>query len=326
MRLPFLGGDSDEELGAGLYSHRRESRHNQYRDDDENWNPCFGVCVAYFIADGFGGRCCGIVGISVFLLVSVWIGITRNLYCNPEALRGVEAPFGGDLLPPNFTLVERKYWIQFTKLVDVYTENLTWVGYFYDINLLVLMRFGFSDPHGRIWFEARYASLFSRIKPWIEYDLQRCDSGDGKSSEVYQLREVWLEEIVARFRHQFCLVNCVRLFDIAKRKTDWHVMEGVIPPPDFAQQPIIRVRFDSTINPVISYLNGPSARHAWWMLARRSHHGPVVGFAQERFFLGDIWNQLRVISRWHAWSNATDKVVPTWVVAYMAVLDNVEEG
>ncbi|OLP92731.1 Pentatricopeptide repeat-containing protein, chloroplastic [Symbiodinium microadriaticum] len=51
------------------------------------------------------------------------IGVTRNLYCNPDALRDVEPPFNGQLLPANFTLVERKYLlIQFTKLVDVYAE------------------------------------------------------------------------------------------------------------------------------------------------------------------------------------------------------------
>lgn len=30
------------------------------------------------------------------------------------------------------------------------------------------MRFGFSDAHGRIWFEARYASFLSRFKPIID--------------------------------------------------------------------------------------------------------------------------------------------------------------
>ena len=32
----------------------------------------------------------------------------------------------------------------------------------------MIMRFGFSDAKGRIWFEARYASFLSRFKPIIE--------------------------------------------------------------------------------------------------------------------------------------------------------------
>lgn len=280
------------------------------------------------ITDGtlFGFKCCGLGGISILILAAIWIGITRNMYCNPDALQGLNAPFGGDLIPSNFTLVERKYYFQFTKLVDVYSENLTWVGYFYDINLIFVMRFGFSDTNHRIWFEARYASLFSRFKPWIEYDLQRCDSGDGKASVVYQLREVWFEELLARMWHDFCIINCVRYFDIAARKTDWHVMEGLLPPADFADNASLRVTFDSTINPVFSLNGGPSARHAWTMDAHRSHHGAEVGFAQERFFFGDFWNRFKVLSHWVGLINTTDKVVPNWVLAYMAVLDNVEEG
>ena len=65
------------------------------------------------------------------------IGVTRNLYCNPDALRDVEPPFNGQLLPANFTLVERKYLlIQFTKLVDVYDDTQKHVGYFYEAWLL----------------------------------------------------------------------------------------------------------------------------------------------------------------------------------------------
>ena len=48
------------------------------------------------------------------------------------------------------------------------TESRHGWGYFYDINLFVIMRFGFSDAKGRIWFEARYASFLSRFKPIIE--------------------------------------------------------------------------------------------------------------------------------------------------------------
>lgn len=48
------------------------------------------------------------------------------------------------------------------------TESRHGWGYFYDINLFVIMRFGYSDAKGRIWFEARYASFLSRFKPIIE--------------------------------------------------------------------------------------------------------------------------------------------------------------
>jgi len=224
-------------------------------------------------------------------------------------------------------MVERKHYFQFTKLVDIYaydekSGNQSYVGYFYDINLLFIMRFGFSDAQNRIWFEARYASLVSRFKPWIEYNLQRCDVSKDRATSLYQLREDWWQEIVQRVQREFCLINCVRLFDIAERKTDVHVMEHLVPPDGFGVPSIMRVRFDSTINPTIS-ADGPWARHAYWMRARLPNHGPVIGTAQESFYLGDFVNGLNVIARWRVKINVSH--VPNWVVAYMAVLDNVEE-
>ena len=61
------------------------------------------------------------------------IGVTRNLYCDAEALQNIQPPFDGQLMPANITLVERKYLlIQFTKLVDVYDASQNHVGYFYE--------------------------------------------------------------------------------------------------------------------------------------------------------------------------------------------------
>ena len=60
------------------------------------------------------------------------IGVTRNLYCDPDVLQNIRPPFDGQLMPANITLVERKYLlIQFTKLVDVYDATHAHIGYFY---------------------------------------------------------------------------------------------------------------------------------------------------------------------------------------------------
>ncbi|CAE7334894.1 Iigp1, partial [Symbiodinium pilosum] len=85
---------------------------------------------------------------------AISLAIERNAYCDPDQLLGVEPPYGGDLLPDRFILSERKQYLKLSKIIDVYDENWVRMGYFYDLNLLFIMRFGYSDNSDRIWFEA----------------------------------------------------------------------------------------------------------------------------------------------------------------------------
>ena len=81
------------------------------------------------------------------------------------------------------------------------------VGSFYDMQFLLFKRFGFSDAHDRIWFEARYYSTLSRFKPVHEYTLERCD-GRGGTFDV--LEDFWS-------RSWLCFFNCKQSFTLSRR-------------------------------------------------------------------------------------------------------------
>jgi len=233
-------------------------------------------------------------------------------------------------MPGNLTLVERKYFFQFTKLIDVYTgsmENLTYVGYFYDINLLVIMRFGFSDPAGHVWFEAKYASFLSRFKPIVEYTLQRCDVGSGgPTSWMFELREDFLAE-----SYWHCVLHCNRLFHIGRREVDHEVTEQLVPGDRFASDPIAQVLFEASVSgtlrgkitePVERF--GVGLRQQWSMNISSASGAPVAS-AWQHFAYG-TWNQdLDVISCWVVRTQTQQACLPNWVVGFMAVLDDVQE-
>ena len=46
--------------------------------------------------------------VAIRFTVAFWIGVTRNLHCDPKLLEDIVPPYGGQLLPENFTLVERR--------------------------------------------------------------------------------------------------------------------------------------------------------------------------------------------------------------------------
>ncbi|CAJ1415592.1 unnamed protein product [Effrenium voratum] len=278
-------------------------------------------------------RLCRLVALVCLFSWAFWIGVTRNLYCEPSALADVEPPFKGELLPRNFTLVERKYLlIQFTKLVDVYDDQQVHVGYFYDINLFIIMRFGFSDAQGRIWFEARYASFLSRFKPIIEYTVQRCDAGaEGRPSSVYELKEVWWAESYWR-----CLVNCTRLFSLAHRHAEGQVSERLLPPWAFgfakSEGHNLDVAFRGWLVPTIrGQVTGPVSgmgtglRQDWDMEVRERDAGrDLVASARQHFVIGNPDQDMRVLSRWQVTTVRPD-VLPNWLVGFLAVRDDVEE-
>ncbi|CAK9116150.1 unnamed protein product [Durusdinium trenchii] len=268
--------------------------------------------------------CCGLVSFGCLFTVAFWIGVTRNLHCSPEILAQVDPPYGGQLLPANFTLVERKYLlIQFTKLVDVYDANQTHVGYFYDINLFVIMRFGFSDAHGRIWFEARYASFLSRFKPIIEYNVQRCDAGAaGRPSSFYELKELWWAE-----SYWHCLVNCSRQFNLAHHTATAEVREHLLPSWNFGTHPEFKVSFDGWLVPTVrgqitgtvSSL-GTGVRPDWSMHITDAK-GSTVGHAHQHFVVGPPDQDMRVLSRWKV-VTVLEGRLPHWMVGFLAVLDD----
>ena len=197
----------------------------------------FGILVLPLLESIQDPRCLGLPGTLTrarVILGSLRIGVTRNLYCDPDALQNVQPPFDGQLMPANISLVERKWpdqdmllslllaleasrpfrvealvvlrrdrgicsfslrswWMYTTRhrntLVifmkldsapDHVCRDQCFLRHAFsnilavpiasvvrslprnshkDINLFVIMRFGFSDAQGRIWFEARQKHL-----------------------------------------------------------------------------------------------------------------------------------------------------------------------
>jgi len=300
------------------------------RGPSEGWREN-GCGCAYLLCHVWCSRRClcgRFLALAFVLSAAVWIGITRNLRCNPVDLEGVEPPFAGELMPGNVTLVERKYFFQFTKLVDVYTEDMTHVGYFYDINLFVIMRFGFSDAAGRIWFEARYASFLSRFKPIVEYTLQRCDVGSGgRSAWLFEVKEDWLSESYWR-----CVLDCSRLFNISKREVGHQVMERLVPEAGFAQDAVARASFDARVAGTLRgkitgrvRRFGTGFRQQWGMNVSDARDGAVFSTAWQHFAYG-TWNQdLDVLSLWQVRTRPASACLPNWVVGFLAVLDDLQE-
>ena len=240
-----------------------------------------------------------------------FVALGRNYNCRPEALAGVTPPFDGQLIPSNVTLVERRGWFQLSKLVDVYDANdNSHLGYFYDMQLLLFLRFGFSDAQDRIWFEARFASFWSRFKWSIEYQLRRCDEEAWDSSRptmgTYDIREdIWAKS-------WFCWTNCKREFDVG-RLPESGDLSSAAPP--------VRAVFDSQLNMVFL-----KWRHAWF-LHLISAGGDPLAEAEQKFFLGGKLG-LSLLSRWNVViheEQARRAGIPNWVVGFMAALDDIEE-
>ncbi|CAE8636956.1 unnamed protein product [Polarella glacialis] len=307
-------------------------RRRLLQSDEESPSDGRGCCSClgrFLCCRGSQGRCGGLGRFCAFVAifsVTFWIGVTRNLRCNPEALANVEPPFGGELMPGNIFLVERKYFFQFTKLVDVYTENMTHIGYFYDIDLFFIMRFGFSDPSGRVWFEARYASFVSRFKPYIEYTLQRCDVGaTDRPTELFQVKEVWWGESYWR-----CLLSCQRLFNLARREDASQIRE-VLYEDNFGGNPEANVSFDGYVVPTLrGKMNGAlegagtGVRQVWSMNISNTSTGASIAHAKQHFTVGTVDQNFRVLSRWKV-SKYVKGSLPNWVIGFMATLDDIAE-
>ena len=166
---------------------------------------------------------------------TVMLACERDSHCAPADLLGVQPPYEGNLLPFRFTLSERKQYVQLSKVIDVYDKGGQRIGYFYDLNFLFWMRFGYSDTSDRIWFEARRPSLLVRMfRMGRQLYLQRCDVGaSGRHGGVFDLKEdVWKEP-------WWCFQNCEAVYNITRRPAD--------PADGQHNQPVGDAVFNSTL-------------------------------------------------------------------------------
>lgn len=248
----------------------------------------------------------------VIWLPILFVAIGRNYDCRPEALAGITPPFAGHLIPSNVTLVERRRWFQLSKLIDVYdAADNSHLGYFYDMQLLFFLRFGFSDAEDRIWFEAKFASFWSRFKWNLEYHVQRCDEqawdAQRPTMGTYEIREdFWAKSWL-------CFTNCRREFDIRRLAESSSFGRAAAP---------ARGIFDSHLTNVLLKL-----RHAWF-LHLLSASGEPIAEAEQHFFRGGRLG-VSALSRWtlriHE-AQARRAGLPNWVIGFMAALDDIEEG
>lgn len=262
---------------------------------------------------------CTIIAVGAF-----YLALTRNYNCNPGALQTVAPPYNGELMPASVILKERVYnWgIQFTKLVDVYDAiDSRHIGYFYDMNFLAFMRFGFSDASDRIWFEAKrpwwsgardYSTWWRRYMVYgsDHYYVQRCDDGDfGRLGGIY-----YVDEDIHR-RPWWCKSDCMKIINVSRQDDDQKT------PP----VPMAHVHFNYTIE---WFYGGFKTRRAWTMQMAEPSTGATIAAARQRFGLQDqplSWVQ-RFVSRWDVNVRVENPELPNWMIVFMAALDDIDEG
>ena len=260
----------------------------------ERWVTCCGACF-----------CCAVC---VFIVVpTVATSVTRNRDCDATKLAGQTPPYGGQLVPKETVLVERAGWFQLSKLVDVYDgahANATRVGYFFDMNFLLWMRFGYADASDRVWFEGRYSGFFARFLPYLSLSLVRCDHAE--APPPYRVEESFWK------RSWFCFFHCRRYFRLFERR------DGGGGGDDTYKHAANAV-FDSDLTWVAL-----GARHAWAMNLTDAASGATLARAQQRFAAGGLSAGFRALSRWEV-EVARDGVLPHWVVAFVAAIDDIQE-
>lgn len=297
-------------------------RQRQRRERKRVVTPCeqFGVrCSPPLI------RCCLYCTMSIILSVgALYFALSRNYNCYPAALENLAVPYGGELFPKHVILKERRnaWGVQFTKLIDVYdATNNSHIGYFYDMNFLAFMRFGFSDASNRIWFEAKRPWFYgARTFPeWynrgLKYGsehlyLERCDDGViGRLGGIYHI-----DEDISR-RPWWCKEACMKILDIA-RQDDWNA----------PKVPMANVHFNYTLE---WYYGGFKTRQAWNMVATDGNTNVPIARAHQSFALqNSAWagaGQM-YLSRWHIDILVDEPLLPHWVLVFMAALDDIDES
>lgn len=279
-----------------------------------------GGCYGCFYGCYFCNCCCACI-LAVFLTIgAINLAQIRNYNCNAGGLEGITPPYGGQLLPTQVVLKE--YWnqgFQYTKRIDVYdpNKNMSHIGYFYDMNLLFFMRFGYSDANDRIWFEAkrpwfyggRTFSEYWRRSVYDEdhYYLQECRSGNDKN--VYHIDED------TSVRPWWCKHECMKVLNTSKQ-----LPNSLVP-----AVPEARVHFNYTLE---WYFSGFKTRQAWNMLMTDPTTKRTIASAQQYFTLKNYfmsWTQ-RYVSHWNVNITSGETNLPNWVVVFMAALDDIDES
>lgn len=272
---------------------------------------CF-ICCLFFVA------------IPILALL-----ITGDRTCDKSRLEGVKPPFDGQIMPPEPVMVEYYTdWYQYSKLFDVYdgtqsnASQATRVGYFYYMNILSFLRFGYSEEGevsdagrivtgDRVWFEGKYTQFGSRLKPYADLVVLKCDEDFAR----YQVVEDFWD------RTWFCWSRCRRTFHVTKRETK----DGEFKPYAEALFYDAERYYDTYETPEtydVRYMNLTAATTS------TTEPGPLLATATLR--LGNAYTQvgLDALNRWLVdyEPNVTKKPKSPpehWLVGFVTAMDDV---
>ena len=174
--------------------------------DDENRYEYFTVfctlilCVIFFVIT------------PIFALL-----MSGDRACDASRLKGVTSPYKDELVPKMPVMVEYYTdWYQYSKLFDVYDGATTSAtsadraGYYYYVNIMGFLRFGYADEDERVWFEGKYNGFGARLKPYADMVASRCE---GDATEYRVTEDYW-------DRTWFCWSRCQRNFHVYRRQDD----------------------------------------------------------------------------------------------------------
>jgi len=167
--------------------------------------------------------------------------ISGDRACDTSRLKGVAPPYKDELVPRVPVMVEYYTdWYQYSKLFDVYDGATTSAisadkaGYYYYVNILGFLRFGYADDDERVWFEGKYNGFGARLKPYADMQASRCEGDDTR----YRVTEDYWD------RTWFCWSRCWRKFHISRRndeKSDFQPYADAV----FYDEPRYDYGFDS---------------------------------------------------------------------------------
>jgi len=258
--------------------------------------------------------CTLILCVLFFVLLPIFaLIISGDRACDASRLKGVTSPYKDELVPKMPVMVEYYTdWYQYSKLFDVYDGATTSAtsadkaGYYYYVNILGFLRFGYADEDERVWFEGKYHGFGARLKPFADMEASRCEGDDTK----YRVTEDYWD------RSWFCWSRCQRNFHVYSRKDEKSEFK---PYADavFYDEPKYDYGFDSQT----SSLNARS------MNLTDATSGNLI--SRGELTLGDPYAEigLSALNRWtldFAASEAGLKEPPPhWLVTFVVAMDDV---
>lgn len=262
--------------------------------------------------------CTLILCVIFFVMIPIFaLLISGDRACDTSRLKGVTSPYKDELVPKMPVMVEYYTdWYQYSKLFDVYDGATTSAtsadkaGYYYYVNILGFLRFGYADQDERVWFEGKYNGFGARLKPYADMEATRCEGEETK----YRVTEDYWD------RTWFCWSRCERHFHVYRRKDEKSEFK---PYADavFYDEPRYDYGSDYGFDSQTASLNARS------MNLTDAKSGNLISRAQ--LTLGDPYAEigLAALNRWTLDFSASEAGLkespPHWLVTFVVAMDDV---